>query len=189
VRYGSYRTLLGHFRHEIGHYYWDRLIAGGPALAGFRELFGDEQQDYQQALQRYYQEGPPANWQDRWISAYATTHPWEDWAESWAHYLHMTDTLETAAAMGLRLTAQRAGDPSLRSEVHLQQRASFERMIDDWHPLTYALNSLSRGLGLRDSYPFVLSAEVIDKLRFIHTVIADCTGTHDQHQRASMLDR
>jgi hypothetical protein len=175
-----YRTLLGHFRHEIGHYYWDRLIAGTDDLAAFRELFGDEQQDYAQSLQRHYEAGPPADWQQNHVSAYASTHPWEDWAESWAHYLHMTDTLETAAAFGMRLAPRRRGDPALRADVHLQGSASFERMIEDWYPLTYALNSLNRGLGLPDSYPFVLSTKVIEKLRFIHaTIEAHAARAHD----------
>jgi hypothetical protein len=38
----------------------------------------------------------PANWQKSFISKYATSHPWEDWAETWAHYLHIMDMLETA---------------------------------------------------------------------------------------------
>ena len=91
-----YRTLLGHFRHEIGHYYWDQLIAGGPWLEPFRQVFGDEQADYAQALQRNYEQGPPADWDLHFISTYASCHPWEDWAETWAHYLHMMDTLDTA---------------------------------------------------------------------------------------------
>ena len=169
-----YRTLLGHFRHEIGHYYWDRLISGSPRLEAFRELFGDERQDYAQALQRHYDNGAQQDWQDRYISAYASMHPWEDWAESWAHYLHMSDALETAASFGMRLKPQRTGDPALQADVHLKRDVSFQRMIDDWYPLTYALNCLNRGLGLPDSYPFVLSAQVITKLAFIHDAIASC---------------
>jgi hypothetical protein len=101
-----YRTLLGHFRHEIGHYFWDQLIAFGPRLEDFRALFGDERADYQKALDRHYGEGPPARWEDSFISAYSTMHPWEDWAESWAHYLHMVDALETAGATGPRAAAE-----------------------------------------------------------------------------------
>lgn len=96
----TYRTLLGHFRHEIGHFYWDRLVARSAWLDRFRQLFGDERQDYAQALARHYAEGAPADWQQRFVSAYASVHPWEDWAESWAHYLHMMDTLETASDFG-----------------------------------------------------------------------------------------
>ena len=101
-----YRTLLGHFRHEIGHYYWDRLITESDLIEPFRELFGDERQDYALAL-KHYQQGPSADWQNYYVSAYASTHPWEDWAETWAHYLHMTDALETAAASGLWLRPKR----------------------------------------------------------------------------------
>ena len=107
-----YRTLLGHFRHEIGHYYWDRLIQGTDSINGFRRLFGDEQQDYGQMLKRHHEQGAPANWSNSFVSAYASAHPWEDWAETWAHYLHITDTLETAPAVRPLVTAktiQRAG--------------------------------------------------------------------------------
>jgi hypothetical protein len=92
--------LLGHFRHEVGHYFWDRLVATDPhQLEEFRVLFGDDRQDYGEALKRHYDEGAPANWQDTYISMYATMHPWEDFAETWAHYLHIVDTLETAGAL------------------------------------------------------------------------------------------
>ena len=168
-----YRTVLGHFRHEIGHYYWDRLIQNSPRLEAFRQLFGDERADYQEALQRHYQKGPPPNWESGFISAYATSHPWEDWAESWAHFMHMTDALETAAAVGLSLEPKRPDEPSMTTPPNpLAHRAfDFERMVEDWHPLTYVLNNLNRGLGLPDSYPFVLSPAVVDKLRFIHETI------------------
>ncbi|MGK9518001.1 putative zinc-binding metallopeptidase, partial [Salmonella enterica subsp. enterica] len=86
-----YRTLLGHFRHEVGHYYWDRLIANSHWLAAFRSLFGDERASYAEALDQHYQNGPRPDWQQTCVSAYATMHPWEDWAETWAHYLHMMD--------------------------------------------------------------------------------------------------
>src|SRR4029078_4340878 len=109
-----YRTLLGHFRHEIGHYYWDRLIAGSQRLEAFRVHFGDEREDYAQALQRHYEQGPPPNWQQRFVTTYASSHAWEDWAETWAHYVHMADTLETAAACGLSLRPARPDEPSLK---------------------------------------------------------------------------
>jgi hypothetical protein len=167
-----YRTLLGHFRHEIGHYYWDRLLARSDRLDAFRERFGDERDDYAAALQRHYDGGAPADWQERFISAYASSHPWEDWAETWAHYLHMTDTLETAAASGLSLRPRRADEPSLKTAGHERPLGPFEHKIEAWFPLTFVLNNLNRGLGLPDGYPFVLSAPVIDKLRFVHETIA-----------------
>jgi hypothetical protein len=169
-----YRTLLGHFRHESAHHYWDRLIQDSPRLDGFRALFGDERVDYGQALRRHYQEGPPAYWQDRFVSAYASSHPWEDWAETWAHYLHMADTLETANACGLSLRPRRHDEPTLKPELvlHGSRPVSFDDMIEGWFPLTYVLNNLNRGLGLPDGYPFVLSPPAIEKLRFVHDAIA-----------------
>ena len=168
-----YRTLLGHMRHEVGHYYWDRLIARTDRLDAFRALFGDEREDYGQALQRHYAQGPPADWQTRFISAYASAHAWEDWAETWAHYLHMTDTLETAAACGVSIRPRRADEPSM-AKVPTSAgtpSGSFDRLIDSWYPLTYVLNNLNRGLGLPDGYPFVLSPPVVDKLRFVHDTV------------------
>jgi hypothetical protein len=168
-----YRTLLGHFRHEIGHYFWDQLIAFGPRLEDFRALFGDERANYQQALDRHYGEGPPSRWEDSFISAYSTMHPWEDWAESWAHYLHMVDALETAGATGLALRPKRPDEPQMQpppDPLNPNYR-DFEAMVEAWLSLTYVLNNLSRGLGLPDSYPFVLSAPAIRKLRFIHDTI------------------
>jgi hypothetical protein len=168
-----YRTLLGHFRHEIGHYYWDGLIANGPKLDAFRALFGDERADYQQALNRHYGEGPPAHWEQNYISAYSTMHPWEDWAESWAHYLHMVDALETASAAGLTLRPKRRDEPRMQPppDPLNPNHRDFGAMIESWLSLTYVLNNLSRGLGLPDSYPFVLSSPAIEKLRFIHDTV------------------
>jgi hypothetical protein len=168
-----YRTLLGHFRHEIGHYFWDVLISNNPKLEAFRELFGDERADYQKALDRHYGEAPPAGWEQSFISAYATMHPWEDWAESWAHYLHMVDALETAGSAGLALRPKRSDEPRMQPPLDPlnPHYRDFDSMIESWLSLTYVLNNLSRGLGLPDSYPFVLSAPAIHKLRFIHTTI------------------
>lgn len=183
-----YRTLLGHFRHEVGHYYWDRLIANTDRLAAFRQRFGDEQQDYGLALQNHYQNGPPADWQSRFISTYATAHPWEDWAETWAHYLHMTDTLETAAACGLALKPRRRDEPTLKTDPQIVERGAFDRMIEAWYPLTYVLNNLNRGLGLQDGYPFVLLDEVVDKLRFVHeTIVAKAPAPQPLRQRLSKM--
>lgn len=166
-----YRTLLGHFRHEIGHYYWDRLIANTDRQQAFRALFGDEQMDYGEALKRHYEGGPPVNWQDNFVSSYSTSHPWEDWAETWAHYLHMYDTLETAAACGIMLKPKRRDEPTLQAPPTTPSAAEFDRMIDNWFPLTYALNTLNRGLGQADAYPFVLTGAAIQKLKFVHETI------------------
>lgn len=168
-----YRTLLGHFRHEVGHYYWDRLIRDGDRLDGFRELFGDDRRDYGEALQEHYKNGPPPDWQQRHVTSYASAHPWEDWAETWAHYLHMVDVLETASACGLSLRPRRRDEPELKATPNPANisPSSFDRLVDAWFPLTYALNELNRGMGLADGYPFVLSPPAVEKLRFIHETI------------------
>ncbi|HEV2692582.1 MAG TPA: putative zinc-binding metallopeptidase [Verrucomicrobiae bacterium] len=169
-----YRTLVGHLRHESGHFYWDRLIAGTSNLEPYRKLFGDETLDYDAALKNYYQQGPPAGWQDRTVTAYASSHPWEDWAETWAHYLHITDTLETAGSFGMNLSREKGvkgGSPKVTAEALLEAESNFDDMLARWVPLTRALNSINRGMGLADLYPFVISPAVIEKLRFIHSVI------------------
>jgi len=166
-----YRTLLGHFRHESGHYYFDRLIVDTPWVEPFRALFGDEREDYGAALQRHYNDGPPPDWAERYISAYAASHPWEDWAETWAHYLHMFDTLETAYACGMVLRPKKPDEPSMAIQEPPSRMAAFEKMLAEWFPLTYVLNSLNRSVGMPDAYPFTLSTPVIDKLRFVHDVV------------------
>jgi len=168
-----YRTLLGHFRHEIGHYYWDRLIKDSPRIDAFRAAFGDERVDYAAALDNHYQQGPAPDWPESFVSAYASVHPWEDWAETWAHYLHLTDTLEIAADSGLSLRPRRSDEPRLEMRHTIRQSHPFERLIDNWLSLTYLLNNLNRGLGLPDGYPFVLSPPAISKLRLVHETICD----------------
>lgn len=166
----AYRTLLGHFRHEIGHYYWDLLVRDHAALEPFRALFGDESADYGAALQRHYEAGPPPGWQDTHVSSYATMHPWEDWAETWAHYLHMVDTLETAVAFGLKVEPELDEEGELSAELAFDpyKVRRFSRMVEGWMPLTVALNALNRSMGQIDLYPFVLPAAVQAKLDFVH---------------------
>jgi hypothetical protein len=167
------RTLLGHFRHEIGHYYWDRLILGTNYLNEFRDLFGNEQANYQDALNRYYSSGAPANWQDNYISAYATAHPWEDWAESWAHFMHIQDTLETANEFGLvgKSICLYPNDLASKSSRSSEQTA-FKEIIGAWTDLTIALNAVNRSMGLHDTYPFVISTAAANKLSFISDVVS-----------------
>jgi hypothetical protein len=168
-----YRTLLGHLRHEVAHYYWDRLIANGKWLAGFRKLFGDENADYGAALAKYYKDGAPADWQERHVSAYASAHPWEDWAETWAHYFHIMDMVETAGSFGMTLHPMHPAAKTMTAEPRnaFNFNLSFDSVLENWFPLTYALNSLNRGMGLLDAYPFVLSVQAIEKLRFIHELV------------------
>jgi hypothetical protein len=168
-----YRALLGHFRHEVGHYYWERLVRGGSWLERCRAIFGDEQEDYGAALQRYYENGPPEDWQQNYVSAYASAHPWEDFAESWAHYLHIIDTLETAEAFGLQVAPRSGRGPGLVSAITVDpyRYRDFDALIALWLPLTYAVNSLNRSMGQSDLYPFVLAPAVIEKLRYIHGLV------------------
>jgi hypothetical protein len=169
-----YRTLLGHFRHECGHYYWDRLVLHTPWLERARSLFGDERADYQQALSRYYANGPRPGWQQSFISAYASAHPWEDWAETWAHYLHMVDTLETAHDFGFCLQGRELNEPvpAAQNASGYRSPADFDALVEDFAQLSVALNALNRSMGQPDAYPFVLSAIPLAKLRFVHEVIA-----------------
>lgn len=151
----KFRTLIGHFRHEAGHYYWQvRVAPDSEVLARFRELFGDERQDYQASLDQHYESGSSKG--PEHISVYASTHPWEDWAESFAHYLHLRDVLETAQQFGF--TQHRDFD--------------FEQGVREWMDLSVAFNEINRSMGLQDLYPFALTEPVIDKLRFIHDLLA-----------------
>jgi hypothetical protein len=169
----AYRTLLGHFRHEVGHYYWDRLVRSGPWISSFRDLFGDERQDYGTSLRRHYANGPPADWSQRFVSGYASSHPWEDFAETWAHYLHIVDTLETAHAFGLRVRPEGDADPALVMAIDFDPygQHDFDALLQAWLPLTYAVNSLNHSMGLPDLYPFVLAPTAMGKLRFVHGLI------------------
>jgi hypothetical protein len=158
-----YRTLLGHFRHEVGHYYWEVLIRDTPALDAYRALFGDERQDYAKALERHYSRGALENYSDSFITPYAASHPWEDWAETFAHYLHMRDTLETA---------QHFGFCSVRLE-RVSIVSDFDSVLAEWTELTIALNALNRSMGHPDAYPFAISPTVRDKLTFVAEILRD----------------
>jgi hypothetical protein len=168
-----YRTLLGHFRHEVGHYFWDVLVRDAGKLDACREIFGDERADYAEALQRHYAEGAPPSWQENFISSYATAHPWEDFAETWSHYLHIVDTLETASAFGLRIHPATTRNKALHADIDFDphRAASMKELIEAWLPLTFAVNSLNRSMGHNDLYPFIVSEAVVTKLQFIHEII------------------
>jgi len=173
-----YRTLLGHLRHEIGHYYYYRLVAPSSTCAArFRELFGDPDADYQAALDRHYQDGAPRGWEENYVSSYATMHPAEDWAETFAHYLHIRDTLDTAAAFSL-------APASATYERKVLGPSSFDTTIEMWLPLSWALNMVNRSMGKADLYPFVLPGPVLEKMRFIHTVVDEVSANPDQVAQA-----
>lgn len=163
-----YRTLLGHLRHEVGHYYWDILIKDEDRQT-FRSLFGDESIDYGEALKKHYRDGPPADWAKNYISSYATAHAWEDWAETWAHYLHMMDSMGTAIYSGVNIAKTHQQDPSFyHRRIDITR---FDSIIKAWPAIACLINSFNRSLGTPDAYPFVTAPPVAKKLRFIHSLI------------------
>jgi hypothetical protein len=180
-----YRTLLGHLRHEVGHYYWERLVVGTHWHEPFRGLFGDERADYAAALRRNYEQGPPPDWARRHVSAYASCHPWEDWAETWAHYLHMVDTVDTAMSFGLHADDVDIDTEPFGPQVLEEPDPDFLSFVNAWVELTALLNEMSRSMGLHDFYPFVLSGAAVRKLHFMHRVISahgNGTSLHEPAQ-------
>ena len=170
-----YRTLLGHMRHEIGHYYFPILVDTDEKRARARELFGDETTDYGEALDRHYENGPPMDWSKAFVTAYATMHPSEDWAETFAHYLHIRDTLQTAAEYRLQVggpdaVARVRPTTELRSTPR-EGDLPFAEILSEWLPLTYALNAINRSMGRDDLYPFVLPPPVVEKLGLVDELV------------------
>ncbi len=173
IRLGEpYRTMLGHLRHEVGHYYQNVLLTDDPAWATCRELFGDERASYSDAIKRHYSLGAPQDWQSSFISEYATMHPWEDFAETFAHYLHITGTLQTAAAIGIHLDADATNLRDIDVDPLVSYRAeSVQRLLSDWDWMSQAFNRINRAMGLGDLYPFQLPAPVRTKLGFMHDIV------------------
>ncbi len=170
-----YRTLLGHFRHEVGHYFWNLLVRDTGGEASFVDMFGDHTRNYVEALQTYYAQGAPANWQDNFVSAYAAAHPWEDFAETWAHYLHIVDTIEMAGAFGIKVepVLDDTGELDATIDFNPYRIKDFRSIIDAWLPLSFALNNINRSMGQPDLYPFMLSQPAIAKLTYIHGAVRD----------------
>ena len=176
----AYRTMLGHFRHEVGHYYQWILVEQTSWIDECRQLFGDERASYSDAIDRHYREGAPEGWEASYISEYATMHPWEDFAESFAHYLHITDSLNTAAAGGLVLQASRVGGLVAHDVVPRAsyQDVSMAEMLADWHWLSLLFNRVNHAMGKGDLYPFTLTEPVQRKLDFVHRVVQDVASRH-----------
>ncbi|SFC34661.1 zinc-binding metallopeptidase family protein [Tropicimonas isoalkanivorans] len=159
----DYRTMLGHLRHELAHFLHDRLSAEEPDFPqAFRELFGDERADYGEALERHYSDGPPQGWEMSFITPYASAHPHEDWAETVAHLMHLTDIVDTAESVDLswHTTSERPGDAYATTKSVPLIRSAVD--------LGLALNQVNRAMGLSDLYPFVLNDAVRTKLAFAH---------------------
>lgn len=181
-----YRTLLGHFRHEVGHWYWDRLVRDGGVTGTSRAVFGNDEADYEAALQTHYANGPKPNWQDEYVSSYAGAHPWEDFAETWAHYFHIVDTLETGGAWGIAIQPQLDTTGFLSANLSFDvfgDAVTIEQIAGAWLPLSLSLNSFNRSLGHQDIYPFILSEKVLRKLGFIHDLVHGRLGSG----RAAMM--
>ena len=178
----KYRTLLGHFRHELGHYYFNKLILISKEKHELcKKYFGNDEEDYSKALKKYYKKGAPKDWDKDFISEYATMHPYEDWAETWAHYMHIMDTLETAknfnitgSTTGKTQENENVGDLNLPQDSYFfSSQTSINTILDTWMDFAIILNSLNRSMGMNDAYPFVLTQAVRTKLSFIHHAIHD----------------
>lgn len=168
-----YRTLLGHFRHEVGHYFWDRLVRDRKQESANAAIFGDYTRNYEEALQVHYSQGAPADWQNHFVSPYAASHPWEDFAETWAHYLHIVDTIEMAGAFSLHVEPRMDDTGALETTIDFSpyRMENFKAIVDSWLAMSFALNNINRSMGQQDFYPFVLSQPVIDKLQYIHDLV------------------
>ena len=179
-----YRTLLGHFRHEIGHYYWYRIVWSTPGwLEPCRELFGDERASYTKAIERHYKVGPPPDWADSFITSYAAMHPWEDWAETWAHYLHIVDSLGTAMGFGIDIdNLEGEVQPFTLDALYAPDdpgAARFLKLLNAWVGMTMILNELARSMGQPDFYPFVMSKPVVAKLQFVQMIVLAACASPD----------
>lgn len=155
----QYRSMVGHFRHELAHFCFDRLSLSPEFLSEFRELFGDERQDYGTALLRHY-EAPLAPGED-YITPYSTAHPHEDWAETVAHLLHLVDFSDSFVSAGLAMRGVPEGfTPYSEPDTN--------RLINVATEIAIAINDINRALDNSDLYPFVLTGPVRQKLSFAH---------------------
>ena len=154
-----HRSLLGHMRHEVGHYYWMTLVEGkreDECMA----VFGDHRElPYADALKLYYENGPAADWQSQYVRAYATAHPWEDFAETWGFYLDMLEVLSTMHHHLHALAPDPRALPAEALTVIYQQLGVF-------------FNEVNRTMGLKDLVPEIISPEIVKKLAFLDRLVA-----------------
>ncbi len=154
----AHRTVIGHFRHEIGHYYWDLLVKS-QCEADCIAIFGDhDNPNYSEALEKYYKEGPAPGWEQSFVSNYATMHSWEDFAETFATYLDMISVLDTAFNMGFLM------DMDVTS-------ADFKTMTDQYARLGVLFNEVNRSMGLLDLVPEILAPRIMEKMSFVHDLL------------------
>lgn len=185
-----YRTMLGHLRHEVGHYFQNVLITDDQTWARCRQIFGDERVSYADAIKRHYAQGAPDNWRSNFISEYSTMHPWEDFAETFAHYLHITGTLQTAAAVGISLDASvtnlRDADVVPLQSYHDEP---VQRLLSDWEWLSASFNRINRSMGFGDLYPFTIVPPVRKKLSFMHDLVTHAPLSMDQQVDLALRPR
>ncbi len=156
-----YRTLIGHFRHEIAHFLFERLsVEADGFLPAFRNLMGDETQEYGAALARHYDQGPAPGWQDAHVTPYAAAHPHEDWAETAAHAMHLTDITDSFLAAGLNSAEAPDADYDAFAETEPA------RLLDASIAIGVAMNHVNRAVGQPDLYPFVNTPHTREKLAF-----------------------
>lgn len=194
-----YHTMLGHFRHEVGHYYQNILVESDPGAQRYldecREIFGDERADYQGEIARHYKFGAPANWTDSYISEYATMHPWEDFAECFAecfaHYLHITDIVDTSREAGLMLHGDRVRFSFPRDIVPMACYADvpIEQLLDDWKWLSLFFNRVNAAMGKNPLYPFDIPPPVARKLGFVHKLIRETALKSAVRQSNAVVQR
>lgn len=159
----AHRTIIGHFRHEMGHYFWDVLVKN-QCEAECVAVFGDHfDPDYGTALEIYYQNGAKENWKKNYISGYATMHPWEDFAESFATYLDMISVLDIA----FHADELYAVEPT---------QASFADISKHYSKLGLLLNEMNRAMGLLDLVPEVHTAGILKKVEFIHDLLSNAAS-------------
>ena len=169
-----YRTLLGHFRHEIGHYYWERLVSETDLLAECRAVFGDETIDYAESIKKHYGEGA-SDWAGEFVSSYATMHPWEDFAETFAHNLHIIDALATLGGFNVRMDPLPGSTDRPRVDFD-PYKAPTQQLVDEWIPFSFAQNAINRSMGQPDLYPFHLSETIVAKLDYINRLVHEARG-------------
>ena len=110
-------------------------------------------------MERHYAERAAGRLGRALRHAYATMHPWEDWAETFAHYLHIRDMLQTAVAYGVSVYGPAVPPPTRRrcTRIPAPRASDLRALLEAWLPLTYALNAINRSMGDDDLYPFVLA--------------------------------
>jgi hypothetical protein len=164
-----YRTILGHFRHEVGHYYFARLIEDTDEVERFRQLFGDERMSYEEAKSLHYGDSG-SGWSDDFVSAYATMHPWEDFAETFAHLMHIIDALATIQGFGMRMHEWPGHEeqPSVDFDPY---HADTRQLVAEWGPFAFAENAINRSMGQPDLYPFHLSETIVSKLDYVNRLL------------------